>query len=119
MVVTKDIPGACYECHADKQTAIDSSASQHPVASECLTCHSPHASSEAPHLVRKNIYELCTGCHEEQKLNHPVGKHPVRFAILKSGEEISCASCHNPHGSENQHLLTVGGNPTMVCAACH
>ena len=119
MVVTKGIPDACFDCHKDKKTLIDSAKVQHPVASECTTCHSPHASSEAPHLLKKNIYDLCTTCHEDYKLNHPVGRHPMRFTKAKTGEEISCISCHTPHGSENDHLLAVGGNSMMVCAKCH
>ena len=119
IVVTKGVPEACFDCHSEQKTMIDSSQVQHPVASECVTCHSPHASSAAPHLVKKAVYDLCLGCHEDKNLNHPVGKHPVRFARTKSGDEISCVSCHTPHGSNNLHLLKVGGNPMMICTNCH
>lgn len=119
MVVTKGIPDACYDCHSDKKVLVDSAKVQHPVAADCITCHSPHACNEAPHLVKKNIFDLCTGCHDDKAINHPVGKHPVRFALTRTGEEISCVSCHNPHGSENDHLLTVAGGNMMVCTKCH
>ncbi|MFI5253433.1 MAG: cytochrome c3 family protein [Bacteroidota bacterium] len=118
MMVTKGVPDACFDCHPDKKTSIDSSKSAHPVASDCTICHSPH-SSKVTTLLKKNIYELCTGCHDEQRLNHPVGKHPLRFALTKTGEEISCVSCHNPHGSDNEHLLAMGGGPMAVCVKCH
>ncbi len=118
MLVTKGVPDACYECHSDKKTAVDSSKSVHPIASDCITCHSPH-SSDQPHLLKTNVYDLCTGCHADQKLNHPVGKHPMRFALTRSGEEISCVSCHNPHGTDNDHLLKVAGGSMAVCAKCH
>ncbi len=119
MVVTKGVPDACFDCHTEKKITIDSSRVQHPVATDCVTCHSPHASSEGPHLVKKNIYDLCGDCHEDKKMNHPVGKHPVRFAKTITGDEISCVSCHTPHGSENDHLLKVGGNSMMICIQCH
>jgi predicted CXXCH cytochrome family protein len=119
MVVTKGIPNTCFDCHDEKKAMIDSAKVQHPVASECITCHSPHGSNEAAHLLKENVYDLCIGCHDDKSLNHPVGRHPVRFAKTKTGAEISCVSCHNPHGSDNEHLLTVGGNPMMVCTQCH
>jgi predicted CXXCH cytochrome family protein len=115
---SKDVPALCFDCHADKQAQVDSSAVQHPVAGECLTCHSPHG-SEQPHVVKTDVYTLCTGCHEEQKANHPVGRHPMRFAVLRTGDEISCVSCHNPHGSPNEGLLRVPGGKMEICGECH
>ena len=119
MEVVNGIPDACFTCHDDIKATIDSAQVQHPVASDCLTCHSPHASSQGPHLLKKDVYSLCIGCHEDKNINHPVGKHPVRFARTKTGEEVSCLSCHTPHGSKNPHLLLVGGNLMTICAQCH
>jgi predicted CXXCH cytochrome family protein len=36
-----------------------------------------------------------------------------------TGQEISCVSCHNPHGSQNPALLKVGGGPMGICLDCH
>ena len=119
MVVAKGVPDACFDCHAEQKSLIDSARVQHPVAGDCLTCHSPHASSTAAHLLKKNVYDLCTACHDDKKLNHPVGKHPLRFVRTKTGDEISCVSCHTPHGSDNDNLLSVAGGKMMVCAKCH
>jgi predicted CXXCH cytochrome family protein len=121
MEVPKGVPELCVECHADKQATIDSAKVPHPVATECTTCHSPHSSAE-PHLLKKSVYDLCTGCHEDKKMNHPVGKHPVRLMTFRAGdrdEEISCVSCHEPHGSQNEHLLKMGGGVMSGCAKCH
>ncbi|HEY6193373.1 MAG TPA: cytochrome c3 family protein [Bacteroidota bacterium] len=118
VVVEKGVPAACYDCHGEKQAEVDSSASAHPVASECLTCHSPHGSDQN-HIVKEKVYSLCTGCHEDQKINHPVGRHPLQFAKVKNGDEISCVTCHNPHGSVNEHLLRFPGGRMGVCAQCH
>jgi predicted CXXCH cytochrome family protein len=118
VVVEKGVPTACYDCHSEKQAQVESSASAHPVASECLTCHSPHG-TEQNHIVKDRVYSLCTSCHEDQKINHPVGRHPLQFATLKNGDEISCVTCHNPHGSANEHLLRFPGGRMGVCAQCH
>lgn len=116
--VEKGIPNVCYDCHAEKQAEIENAASPHPVASECITCHSPHG-SEQKHIVTSDIYSLCTSCHEDHKVNHPVGRHPLQFYPLGNGEEISCVSCHNPHGSEHESMLRVPGGRMGICEGCH
>ena len=119
VVLEDGVPNTCYTCHDDKKKEVEDSPNPHPVAGECLTCHSPHG-SEQKHILKEDMYTLCTGCHEHEAQNHPVGRHPVRYKIVKkTGEPISCASCHNPHGSPNDHLLRVGGGPMEVCTQCH
>ncbi|MBI5022355.1 MAG: hypothetical protein HZB59_13045 [Ignavibacteriales bacterium] len=119
-IVAKGVPGVCYDCHSEKKDEVENSAVQHPVANDCGICHSPHASDQ-PNILKKEIYRLCTGCHENHLVNHPVDKHPLRFSKLnkESNEEISCVSCHKPHGSENQSLLKAGGGSMAVCMQCH
>jgi predicted CXXCH cytochrome family protein len=119
MNVEKGTPGVCVECHVEKQSLLDSAAVQHPVASDCTGCHSPHSSAR-PHLLKVDVYRLCTECHEDYRINHPVGKHPLRFVKIEGTDtEISCVSCHEPHGSANQSLLKVGGGPMESCLECH
>lgn len=118
VVVEKGVPTVCYDCHSEKQAQVENSNFPHPVASECITCHSPHGTDQK-HIVKTRIYDLCVGCHEEQKVNHPVGRHPLRFNRIYTGEEISCVSCHNPHGSENENLLKAQGGRMEICEQCH
>jgi len=119
VVLESGVPATCYTCHDDKKGQVDNSPNPHPVAGDCLTCHSPHG-TEQKHILKQDVYTLCTGCHEHEAENHPVGRHPLRFKVVKqTGQVISCVSCHNPHGSKNQHLLTVGGSPMEVCTQCH
>ncbi len=119
VVLESGVPATCFTCHDDKKAQVENSANPHPVAGDCMTCHSSHG-SEQKHIVKQDIFTLCTGCHEHESENHPVGRHPARFKVVKkTGEEISCVSCHNPHGSPNQHLLKVGGSPMEVCTQCH
>lgn len=118
VTVESGVPGACYVCHDDKQKQVENSPVPHPVASECLTCHSPHG-TENMHFLKVNTYTLCKSCHEDQKMNHPVGRHPLRFTLLKNGEEIACSTCHNPHGSENEMLFKLPGGRLEMCSQCH
>lgn len=119
VTVEKEIPGLCYECHVEKETLADSALVQHPVASDCLGCHSPH-SGDFPHLLKGNVYDLCIDCHDQYRINHPVGKHPMRFVKIEgTDKEISCVSCHDPHGSNNHALLKVGGSSMEICMDCH
>jgi predicted CXXCH cytochrome family protein len=119
LIVEAGVPGVCVTCHDDKQAAMDSSAYPHPVVSECTTCHTPH-SSDRKHLLKDDVNKLCAGCHEGFDINHPVGRHPVRFAVNQAtGEEISCVSCHKPHGSEFPKLLIAGNSTSEICSQCH
>jgi predicted CXXCH cytochrome family protein len=118
VVVAKAAPEVCYDCHKEKQAEVDSSKYPHPVAGECLTCHSPHG-TEQKHQLKARTYDLCTSCHEDQKINHPVGRHPLQFALLKNGDEISCTSCHNPHGSAFEKMKRFPGGRMDICTQCH
>jgi predicted CXXCH cytochrome family protein len=115
----KAVPELCYDCHVEKKELVESAAVPHPVASECLTCHSPHGTN-VKHQLKTDIFTLCGGCHDKYAVNHPVGRHPVRFAkVSQTGEEISCTSCHNPHGSANASLLRASGGRMSICLQCH
>lgn len=117
--VTGGVPGACGTCHGEKVEAAETAAHPHAVAGECATCHSPH-SSDRPHLLKDDVNALCQGCHEGFDLNHPVGRHPVRFrTVASTGKELSCASCHDPHGGAHPKLLTAPNTSAEICAQCH
>ena len=118
VVVENGVPETCFGCHDKKKDQVENSANPHPPASECMTCHSPHG-TDRPHFLKADVYTLCTSCHEEQKINHPVGRHPLRFKKLPNGQEINCAICHNPHGSPNAKLFPAPVDKMGLCAACH
>ncbi len=119
MVVAQGVPATCYTCHDTRKEQVENSPTPHPVAGECLTCHSQHG-TDRKHMLKADVYDLCTGCHEDQKLNHPVGRHPLRFkTVPATGEEISCVSCHDPHGTKGPHLLKIGTSTMEVCTQCH
>jgi len=117
----------CTGCHTDKKNAMNRRVGfyMHGIiqGGGCVACHDPHASDTRFQLYRP-INELCTSCHMElQGINegHPVGNHPLkgRPDPLRKNRELSCTSCHKPHGSGYRFFLIgdlLGGH---VCSKCH
>ncbi|WP_066065461.1 cytochrome c3 family protein [Neobacillus soli] len=113
----------------------------------CANCHSTHNGQDAKLLKYKNVeYDMCLTCHDgtmgfynvqkasgagifsashESESMHKVssgiknGAAPGAY-LNKDTNELTCSSCHNPHGSVNDRLLkenVIGGVPfayTMV-----
>lgn len=117
----------CLGCHGDKRGAVkeESGFFQHGIIRGfgCVACHSPHATNYRFQLY-KPINDLCISCHlgfVDIEKGHPVGSHPVsnRKDPRREGRELSCTSCHIPHGSPFSYLLigdVLGGH---VCSKCH
>lgn len=117
----------CVGCHSDKKNAAKSTLGffNHGIINGggCVACHSPHATNNRFQLY-KPINELCVSCHlglADKKKGHPVGNHPLKDKIdpRRTGRDLSCTSCHNPHGSNFRYLLigdVLGGH---VCSMCH
>lgn len=93
----------------------------------CNRCHNPHSSPNLAHL-RKPIWELCVGCHEDKAEGAHVvntsfvrAKHPTRGVPdpSREGRELSCTSCHNPHASDKPFFLPDNRGNKMICTMCH
>jgi predicted CXXCH cytochrome family protein len=102
----------CFQCHVDVKAQFSLPYS-HPVLSgkmTCTECHDPHKGNAikggGTQLHGKN--ETCAECHRAQT-QHFVFAHDA----VKEG----CSTCHNPHGSVNQKMLTER-NATL-CLKCH
>jgi predicted CXXCH cytochrome family protein len=74
------------------------------------------------------VNALCASCHPAQEDGRHVtsllaGKGHVVGGDLndpqRQGRDFSCASCHNPHGSDNPKLFYYGENSMEACAWCH
>ncbi len=52
---------------------------------------------------------------------HPYVDHPVTGQPdpLREGEDLSCLSCHRPHGAELPQLLRSEWKEIEVCDRCH
>jgi len=103
----------CVTCHDDKAKAIETAKVQHPgAAGDCTDCHNPHASAQ-PGLPKTNGVEICLACHTDQAEELKTKKvlHPPAF-------QTGCATCHTPHGGDNEHLLRAKDVNTL-CLECH
>ena len=113
----------CYTCHK----TVDGGKNKHPVLERggCLSCHDPHASNN-PFFLPKPVNDFCQSCHPDKTdgrhattfipKGHKIGGGPDPHNIDR---DFSCASCHNPHGSDSPHLLRYGENSMEVCDRCH
>ncbi|RME26608.1 MAG: cytochrome C, partial [Candidatus Zixiibacteriota bacterium] len=59
-------------------------------------------------MLKKPEAELCADCHKGKEFSQSHQHKP-----LKDG----CFTCHDVHGSDNEHLLRQPGN--QLCAGCH
>jgi len=113
----------CYKCHQELKEVIQSKKYPHgPVVSgSCGLCHDPHGSNYKAQLVMP-LPQLCVTCHGEKYLqDHPVLSHPV-FGVkdpLDSDSELSCVSCHHPHGSDDPSLIQRSQSIVSLCQECH
>ena len=136
--LSAEVPDLCFTCHSKAE--FSKKNTHMPVAGGmCLSCHRPHA-SDHPYLLVKGIYDVCLDCHAEvKKQPHVVaglpGKgHPLGRTIkdAKTGEQKAlmdplrpdkpfyCASCHNPHASDNRRLLRFESASAFdICSHCH
>jgi DmsE family decaheme c-type cytochrome len=116
-------PNACFQCHLEVRAKFQL-PHRHPVMEgkmSCNDCHNPHRGSvikgggtaleqtlKGGGLAFLSKNETCTQCHTVQR---------GPFVFEHEGVKEGCTSCHSPHGSVNQRMLTER-NATL-CLKCH
>lgn len=121
----------CFECHSDMPVQIKKKKFVHgPVeAGMCDACHDPHGSQNEAQLL-KPINELCMSCHgnirnQKHVVRTTTGEgHPLSGkndpAKKGSGRQMSCISCHAPHGGDVRYFFTNNAEDRMsLCQMCH
>ena len=103
----------CDTCHGDLSAKKNRHAA---VQMGCPSCHPGIDAADIPHKKTNKIAkglaseppELCYGCHDKGVF----GKKTVHAAL-----QMGCLSCHNPHSSDNEKLLTAP--MPDLCFTCH
>jgi predicted CXXCH cytochrome family protein len=105
-------PETCFQCHLDTKAQF-SMPYAHQVLNgkmSCSDCHDPHKGSAhkggGTSIARAN--ETCMECHTAQA---------GPFVFPHEATREGCVSCHSPHGSTNQKMLTERNS--NLCLKCH
>lgn len=103
---------SCLNCH-QKELLMQWPGSKHQFADiSCASCHKLHV-REDDVLIRQNQATVCFACHGEQRAQlYRRSRHPIKEA------KTICSDCHNPHGSNGEHLL-VADTLNETCYLCH
>jgi len=108
----------CLSCHAEVERSQQGLFSVHPERGEagaCSACHTGHRSDQKA-LLRDAPEKVCASCHAgHSQFGHPLGAGVVD---PRSGVDMSCQSCHRPHGTMFPSLLTHSPQRSL-CVQCH
>ncbi len=106
--------GFCQPCHVSVVNEFHK-RSNHPLTDQTVTCMSCHDLTSwndvnFGHGANANCYR----CHPEQSGPY-LYEHEATSSFSTEGS--GCISCHQPHGSSNERLLTTTGD--LLCLQCH
>jgi DmsE family decaheme c-type cytochrome len=104
----------CQQCHDGREQFFWSGGVHETRNVACTDCHSVHsAKSEKAQLVAATVPEQCFTCHKNIRADlWKNSHHPIREG------KISCADCHNPHGTQTAKMLR-GESVNELCYSCH
>ncbi len=102
----------CFRCHLVTKMQFNLQY-HHPLEEHrltCTDCHDPHRRDihQPSGALVSRVNETCMQCHREQ-----ARPHVFQHEAMREG----CVTCHNPHGSINDKLLTERDN--NLCLKCH
>ena len=105
----------CRECHQDTFAAYIDKAHSHPDTGSCGDCHAVHGSNYLA-MLKNDGNKVCEACHASQgQFTHPVGEGVYD---PRNSQEVTCVSCHYPHGTNFQFNLKEDGAKDL-CIQCH
>jgi DmsE family decaheme c-type cytochrome len=104
----------CLTCHQGGQQMFWPGSTHATHQLSCSDCHNPMARLSATGLLKKSsINETCYTCHQQQRADFAKRSHMP----LPEGK-MSCADCHNPHGTTSKMLLKAD-SVNETCYSCH
>lgn len=105
---------SCLGCHAGGQRDHWLGSIHQRNDLSCSDCHNPMAKFSAEGLMAKqSISETCATCHQDVRQQFNRRSHMP----LPEGQ-MSCADCHNPHGTLNASLMKTD-TVNETCYQCH
>lgn len=103
---------ACLQCHSKGKVVMWHGSTHDTRGLSCSDCHSIH-SGNPKNLAKRTQADVCTKCHQKIKSDlRKSSHHPIREG------KIQCASCHNPHGTIAEKLITAN-YVNLKCYECH
>ncbi|MFA5455453.1 MAG: cytochrome c3 family protein [Sulfurimonas sp.] len=102
-IAPEPVNHSCFECHEENKELWSSAKYTHePLDSgDCNRCHNPHSSPYAM-FIRKEVNEICLGCHKEQNSR---ARNSKSSGCTGVDESQKCTSCHTPHASDQPFFL--------------
>lgn len=89
----------------------------HPVSLACTVCHMPHRDGGMSRLLADPLTTCQEPCHTNMGRSHPVGRNLMN-PTSKRQQDLTCTNaCHEPHGSDNPHILRMPARE--LCFSCH
>lgn len=105
---------SCLGCHSGGQRDHWRGSVHQRNDLSCSDCHNPMAKFSGEGLLaRRSISEICATCHADVRQQFNRRSHMP----LPEGQ-LSCADCHNPHGTINAALLKTD-TVNETCYQCH
>lgn len=114
----REANAACLTCHDSNKVQAHWKGSVHETAGlKCTSCHAQHKENALKTSTQlpgpDPITQKCIECHRgAAKSMHQRSRHPLAEGAM------TCASCHNPHGTSGEKLLKKGA-VNDLCYSCH
>ena len=110
----KQQSAVCTSCHDGRSQFFWHGSVHQKRNVSCQSCHSVHSfKSQASQLKTANTTEACLSCHKDVRAEMwKSSHHPIREG------EMSCADCHNPHGSQTPKMVKAA-SVNEQCYTCH
>ena len=104
----------CQQCHVKQVTTLWQGSAHEMANVSCDNCHYVMARKSARKLsINEDSKKACFTCHKDKRARMLRSAHMP----LREGK-MSCASCHNPHGSLAPNLL-IKASTNETCYVCH
>jgi predicted CXXCH cytochrome family protein len=111
----------CLECHTQGLNVPKDGSRHAALDMGCETCHSPHKTGEKgnpefDYHLTKSVPALCVDCHDPKDEGLQKAHKGEPFGTA------NCVQCHNPHQSDQAHLMQKFTHPPFVsgdCDTCH